>query len=147
MWVRRQLTIPCRTINSSAHHSPGRLFFARPLKNNYVEQCFFKLFLFYRCNWRIWRHSDIIRHDWFSPTSTKTKNVIRTMWYLWGWSLFISQIRVGIRCGSDGGTSWNSNILNLMDSSNPDFDGGSRNMWGFFVVQIYFQFTMYYIIN
>jgi hypothetical protein len=25
----------------------------------------------------------------------------------------------------------NSNILNLMDSLNPNFDDGSRNMWGF----------------
>jgi len=29
----------------------------------------------------------------------------------------------------------NSNILNLMDSSNPNFDGGSRSMWRFFVMQ------------
>jgi hypothetical protein len=28
----------------------------------------------------------------------------------------------------------NSNILDLMDSSNPNFDSGSRNMWGFFFV-------------
>jgi len=28
----------------------------------------------------------------------------------------------------------NSNILDLMDSSNRNLDGGSRNMWGFFVV-------------
>jgi hypothetical protein len=26
----------------------------------------------------------------------------------------------------------NSNILDLMDSSNPNFNGGSRSMWGFF---------------
>jgi len=30
----------------------------------------------------------------------------------------------------------NSNILYLTDSSNPNFDGGSRSMWGFFVMQI-----------
>ncbi len=30
----------------------------------------------------------------------------------------------------------NSNILDLMDSSNPNFDGGSKNMCGFFVMQI-----------
>ncbi len=29
-----------------------------------------------------------------------------------------------------------SNILDLMDSSNPNFDNGSRSMWGFFVMQI-----------
>jgi hypothetical protein len=26
----------------------------------------------------------------------------------------------------------NSNILDLMDSSNPNFDDGSRSMWGVF---------------
>jgi hypothetical protein len=26
----------------------------------------------------------------------------------------------------------NLNILNLMDSSNPNFDGGFRSMWGVF---------------
>ncbi len=26
----------------------------------------------------------------------------------------------------------NSNILDLMDSSNPNFDGGSKSMWGVF---------------
>ncbi len=30
----------------------------------------------------------------------------------------------------------NSNILDLTDSSNPNFDGGFKNMWGFFVMQI-----------
>jgi len=30
----------------------------------------------------------------------------------------------------------NSNILNLMDSSNPNFDSGSKSMWGVFVMQI-----------
>jgi hypothetical protein len=25
-----------------------------------------------------------------------------------------------------------NSILDLMDSSNPNFDGGSRSMWGFF---------------
>jgi len=30
----------------------------------------------------------------------------------------------------------NSNILDLMDSSNLNFDGGSISMWGVFVMQI-----------
>jgi hypothetical protein len=33
----------------------------------------------------------------------------------------------------------NLNILDLMDSSNPNFDGGFRSMWGFFVMQITFN--------
>jgi len=41
----------------------------------------------------------------------------------------------------------NSNILNLMDSSNPNFDGGSKSMWGFLVMQILIPFIMYYIVN
>ncbi len=28
----------------------------------------------------------------------------------------------------------NSNILDVMDSSNPNFDGGSKSMGGFFVM-------------
>jgi hypothetical protein len=39
----------------------------------------------------------------------------------------------------------NSNILNLMDSSNPNFDGGSRNMWGFLVIQI--LIPIYYVLH
>ncbi len=39
----------------------------------------------------------------------------------------------------------NSNILNLMDSLNPNFDGGSRNMWGFFVMQI--LISIYYVLH
>ncbi len=41
----------------------------------------------------------------------------------------------------------NSNILDLMDSSNPNFDGGPRSMWEFFVMQILIPITMYYIVN
>jgi hypothetical protein len=39
----------------------------------------------------------------------------------------------------------NSNILDLMDSSNPNFDGGSRSMWGFFVIQI--LILIYYVLH
>jgi hypothetical protein len=39
----------------------------------------------------------------------------------------------------------NSNILNLMDSLNPNFDGGSRSMWGFFVMQI--LIPIYYVVH
>jgi hypothetical protein len=39
----------------------------------------------------------------------------------------------------------NLNILDLMDSSNPNFDDGSRNMWGFFVMQI--LIPIYYVLH
>ncbi len=39
----------------------------------------------------------------------------------------------------------NSNILDLMDSSNPNFDDGSRSKWGFFVMQI--LIPIYYILH
>jgi hypothetical protein len=39
----------------------------------------------------------------------------------------------------------NSNILDLMDSSNLNFDGGSRSMWGFFVMQI--LILIYYVLH
>jgi hypothetical protein len=39
----------------------------------------------------------------------------------------------------------NSNILDLMDSLNPNFNGGSRSMWGFFVMQILIQ--IYYVLH
>jgi hypothetical protein len=41
----------------------------------------------------------------------------------------------------------NSNIFDLMDSSNPNFDGGSKSSGGFLWCKFYFQFTMYYIVN
>jgi hypothetical protein len=39
----------------------------------------------------------------------------------------------------------NLNILYLMDSSNPNFDDGSRSMWGFFVMQI--LIPIYYVLH
>ncbi len=39
----------------------------------------------------------------------------------------------------------NSNILDLMDSLNPNFDNGSRSMCGFFVVQI--LLPIYYVLH
>ncbi len=39
----------------------------------------------------------------------------------------------------------NSNILDLMDSLNLNFDGGSRSMWGFFVMQI--LIPIYYVLH
>ncbi len=39
----------------------------------------------------------------------------------------------------------NSNFLDLMDSSNPYFDSGSRSMWGFFVMQI--LNPIYYVLH
>jgi len=39
----------------------------------------------------------------------------------------------------------NSNILDLMDSSNLNFDSGSRNMWGFLVMQI--LIPIYYVLH
>jgi hypothetical protein len=39
---------------------------------------------------------------------------------------------VGIRCGNDAEPCENLNILNLMDSSIPNFEGGSKSMWGVF---------------
>jgi hypothetical protein len=39
----------------------------------------------------------------------------------------------------------NLNILDLMDSSNPNFDGGFRSMWGFFVMQI--LIPIYYVLH
>jgi hypothetical protein len=39
----------------------------------------------------------------------------------------------------------NSNILDLMDSSNLNFDGGSRSMSGFFVMQI--LIPIYYVLH
>jgi hypothetical protein len=39
----------------------------------------------------------------------------------------------------------NSNILDLMDSSNPNFDGGSRSMWQVFVMQI--LIPIYYVLH
>jgi hypothetical protein len=39
----------------------------------------------------------------------------------------------------------NSNILDLMDSSNPNFNGESRNMWGFLVMQI--LILIYYVLH
>jgi len=38
-----------------------------------------------------------------------------------------------------------SNILDLMDSSNRNFDGGSRSMWGVFVMQI--LIPIYYVLH
>ncbi len=39
----------------------------------------------------------------------------------------------------------NSNILDLMDLSNPNFDGGSRSMWGFLAMQI--LIPIYYVLH
>jgi hypothetical protein len=39
----------------------------------------------------------------------------------------------------------NSNILDLMDSSNPNFDGGSKSMRGSFVMQI--LNPIYYVLH
>jgi hypothetical protein len=39
----------------------------------------------------------------------------------------------------------NSNILNLMDSSNSYFDGESINIWGFLVMQI--LIPIYYVLH
>jgi hypothetical protein len=39
----------------------------------------------------------------------------------------------------------NSNILNLMDSSNLNFDGGSRSTWGVFVMKI--LILIYYVLH
>ncbi len=39
----------------------------------------------------------------------------------------------------------NSNILDLMDSSNPNFDGGYRSMWVVFVMQI--LIPIYYVLH
>jgi hypothetical protein len=36
-------------------------------------------------------------------------------------------------------------ILDLMDSSNPNFDSGFKSMWGFFVVQI--LLLIYYVLH
>ncbi len=49
-----------------------------------------------------------------------------------GSRFFILQIRVGEGVGMTAEPHENSNILDLMDSLNPNFDGGSRSMWGFF---------------
>ncbi len=38
-----------------------------------------------------------------------------------------------------------SNILDLMDSLNCNFDGGSRSMWGVFVMQI--LISIYYVLH
>jgi len=64
----------------------------------------------------------------------KTKEVAETMGTCIqkGLRLFILQIRVGEGVGVTAELHENSNILDLMDSSNPNFDGGSRSMWGFF---------------
>jgi hypothetical protein len=66
----------------------------------------------------------------------KTKKVVETMCICIqkGSRLFILQIRVGEGVGVMAEPHGNSNILDLMDSSNPNFDGGSRSMWGFFVM-------------
>jgi hypothetical protein len=39
----------------------------------------------------------------------------------------------------------NSNILDLMDSSNLNFDDGSRSMWGGFFMQI--LIIIYYVLH
>jgi len=39
----------------------------------------------------------------------------------------------------------NLNILDLMDSSNPNFDGASRSMWGFLVMQT--LILIYYVLH
>jgi hypothetical protein len=39
----------------------------------------------------------------------------------------------------------NSNILDLTDSLSPNLDGGSRSMWGFFVMQI--LIPIYYVLH
>jgi hypothetical protein len=39
----------------------------------------------------------------------------------------------------------NSNILDLMDSLNPNFDDGSKSMWGFFAMQI--LIPLYYVLH
>ncbi len=39
----------------------------------------------------------------------------------------------------------NSNILDLMDSLNPNFDGRSISMWGFFVMQ--FLIPIFYVLH
>jgi hypothetical protein len=39
----------------------------------------------------------------------------------------------------------NSNILDLMDSLNFNFNGGSRSMWGFLVMQI--LILIYYVLH
>ncbi len=39
----------------------------------------------------------------------------------------------------------NSNIVDLMDSSNLNFDDGSKSMWGFFVMKI--LIPNYYLVH
>jgi hypothetical protein len=39
----------------------------------------------------------------------------------------------------------NSNILDLMDSLNPNFEGESISMWGFLVMQI--LILIYYVLH
>jgi hypothetical protein len=39
----------------------------------------------------------------------------------------------------------NSNILDLMDSSSPNFDNGSRSTWGFIVMQN--LIPIYYVLH
>jgi hypothetical protein len=41
----------------------------------------------------------------------------------------------------------NSNILDLMDSSNLNFDGGFKSMWGFLVMQILISISIYYVLH
>jgi hypothetical protein len=64
----------------------------------------------------------------------KTKEIAETMGTCIqkGSRFFILQIRVGEGVGVTTEPHENSNILDLIDSSNPNFDGGSKSMWGFF---------------
>jgi len=69
------------------------------------------------------------------------------MWHLHleGSRLFILQIRVGEGVGVMAEPHGNSNILDLMDSSNPNFNCGFRSLWGFFVMQS--LIPIYYVLH
>ncbi len=78
----------------------------RLLGNIHVERCFYKFFILYWHDWRIWRLSGIIYYDWiFAYVNEKQKsnqnNKLGTCIQK-RFDVFILEIKVGIVCGGVG---------------------------------------------
>ncbi len=127
MRVKWHTMIPHWLSHLSAHHPFDQFFFAWPLGNVHINQCFFKLFILYWCYRKGWRHSGRSL-----PTSTKNKTIIQNNnlgLTLKKDNVFIWEFKVGIVVAMQVMTMelWkNLDALVLMDLLNPSLDNGSK---------------------
>ncbi len=82
-----------------------------------------------------------------SLTSTKTKKVARTIWYLHskGVDAFILKSKVNVMCNSDYKISWKPWHLVPMDSWNFNFDSGFKKYMGILIMEIFI--IIYYVLH